>query len=54
MQRSLWAVSTLPVLALLWAALHDIMKGEPDLSLEWAAAALCLPLLAFLTSKALR
>lgn len=24
------------VLALDWAALHDILKGEPDVRLEWA------------------
>ena len=31
----------LVLLALAWAALHDIVKGEPDPTLEWIALIVC-------------
>lgn len=30
-----WIAGIVVLLALVWAALHDILKGEPDLSLEY-------------------
>jgi len=35
----------LMVLALDWAALHDILKGEPNIWLEWTFVIASLPLL---------
>lgn len=31
----------LVLLAFAWAALHDIVKGEPDLTLEWITLIVC-------------
>ncbi|MFZ5902846.1 MAG: hypothetical protein ACOYZ8_04780 [Chloroflexota bacterium] len=35
MRKILTVLFVLAVLALNWAALHDIIKGEPDPRLEW-------------------
>ena len=36
MRRIFLALFVLVVLALNWAALHDILKGETDVWLEWS------------------
>jgi hypothetical protein len=36
MQRIWIALFVLLLLALDWAALHDILRGEPDVWLEWS------------------
>jgi hypothetical protein len=36
MRKILIAVSVLALLALNWAALHDILKGEPNVWMEWS------------------
>ena len=36
MRKILIAVSVLAVLALNWAALHDILKGEQNVWMEWS------------------
>ena len=41
--RLIWAAAALVILALDWAALHDILKGEPDLILEWGILAASIP-----------
>ena len=35
-RKSLIGLVVLAVLALDWAALHDIVKGEPDTWMEWS------------------
>ena len=35
-RKSLMGLVVLAVLALDWAALHDIVKGEPDTWMEWS------------------
>ena len=40
MKSIVWGLSILSILALDWAALHDILKGnEPDYSLEYTTLA---------------
>lgn len=39
MKRLVMAVALLALLALNWAALHDIARGEPNLVLEWLVVA---------------
>jgi hypothetical protein len=36
MRKILIAVSVLALLALNWAALHDILKGEQNVWMEWS------------------
>jgi len=36
MRKTLIAVSVLVLLALNWAALHDILKGEQNVWMEWS------------------
>jgi uncharacterized membrane protein YdcZ (DUF606 family) len=36
MRKLLIAVSVLALLALNWAALHDILKGEQNVWMEWS------------------
>jgi hypothetical protein len=48
MKRWIPLVLTLPVLALMWAALHDVLRGEPDPRQELVALTLCAPLLVLL------
>lgn len=45
MRKTLTVLFVLAVLALNWAALHDIIKGEPDPRLEWAIVGVSLLLL---------
>ena len=54
MKRLFYAAMALPVFAILWAAMHDILQGEPDPWMEVAAAVICLPALAILVLKAVR
>jgi hypothetical protein len=54
MRRSLLLIAALPVLAVDWAALHDILRHEPDVGTEYAALALSLPVLAALWLAARR
>jgi uncharacterized membrane protein len=45
MRRILAALFVLVVLALNWAALHDIIKGEPNPWMEWTIVIASLMLL---------
>jgi uncharacterized membrane protein len=45
MRRILVALFVLVVLALNWAALHDIIKGEPNPWMEWTIVIASLMLL---------
>jgi hypothetical protein len=40
MRTSISPGLALALLALMWAASHDILKGEPDVRLEWTMIAL--------------
>ena len=44
----------LAILGLDWAALHDILKGESDVRLEWAFVLTSVLLLAVLLARRLR
>jgi len=46
MQKPFVALFVLGLFALNWAALHDILKGEPDVWMEWSVVALSVMLLA--------
>jgi hypothetical protein len=46
MRPFLVVISIVALLALNWAALHDILQGEPDVRLEWVVVALSLVLVA--------
>jgi len=41
-RRALWGLGALLLLALNWAALHDILKGEQDVWLEWTLVVVSL------------
>ena len=48
MLKKLWiGLVVMVVLALDWAALHDILAGEPDTWMEWGFLAASLLLFAF-------
>lgn len=52
MRRIVLVVFVLTLLAMNWAALHDIIKGEPNPWMEWAfVIGSGLLLLAFLTRR---
>ena len=52
MQRIWIALFVLALLALDWTALHDILKGEPDVWLEWSfVVGSLLLLLAYVVRK---
>jgi hypothetical protein len=46
--RILLVAILLVLLALDWAALHDILRGEPNLWMEWAVVALSAAVVALL------
>jgi hypothetical protein len=46
MQKTLIWMGWLALAALNWAALHDILKGEPNAWMEWTVGALSLALVA--------
>lgn len=51
-RRVLWGVGALLLLALNWAAWHDILKGERDVWLEWTFVIVSLVLgIAYLARK---
>lgn len=54
MRTILLAAVVLFLLALDWAALHDILRGEPDLRLEYAMLLLSLIVFAAMLFSALR
>ncbi len=45
MKRVLFWLFVLALVALNWAALHDILKGEPNVWLEWTAVVISVALL---------
>ena len=45
MKRILFWLFVLALAALNWAALHDILKGEPDVWLEWTTVVISVALL---------
>ena len=47
------AAVALAVFALNWAALHDIIKGEPDVVLEWAMVAASALIMLLVAPRAL-
>jgi len=54
MRKLFVALFVLGVFALNWAALHDILKGEPDVWMEWSVVALSLMLLAVYSIRKVR
>lgn len=44
-RKILGGILVLMVSAMDWAALHDIIKGEPDVWMEWTFVIVSLPLL---------
>lgn len=51
MKKWLAALGFLAIFALDWAALHDIIKGEQDVWLEWTVVLFSLLLLLFVIRK---
>ena len=54
MKRVLTWIAWLALAALNWAALHDIIKGEPDPWMEWVVVGLSLALVAVTVFRRLR
>lgn len=52
MKRLLLVIGFLGLMLLDWAALHDILVGEPDVWMEWATLGLSAVALALLLWKA--
>jgi hypothetical protein len=51
-RRASWGLGALLLLALNWAAWHDILKGEQDVWLEWTLVIVSLLLgIAYLARK---
>ncbi len=51
MKRVLFWLFVLALVALNWAALHDILKGEPNVWLEWTAVVISVALLGVWTGR---
>jgi hypothetical protein len=49
--RILLVAALLILVALDWAALHDILKGEPNVRMEWAVVALSAAVVALLVAR---
>ena len=54
MKRILIWAGWLALAALNWAALHDILKGEPNVWMEWTIVTLSLALVAVTVLRKLR
>jgi hypothetical protein len=54
MRKLFVALFVLALLALNWAALHDILKGEPDVWMEWSIVALSVLLLVVYSIRRIR
>ncbi len=51
MKRVLFWLFVLALVVLNWAALHDILKGEPNVWLEWTAVVISVALLGVWTGR---
>ena len=54
MKKILIWVGWLALAALNWAALHDILKGEPNVGMEWTVVVLSVALVAVVVFRRLR
>jgi len=54
LRRLIWAAVILLILALDWAALHDILRGEPNPVIEWIMLAVSAPCCFFAIRRLIR